>query len=322
MTPNRNLIVAVVLVLFATALLVSSLDYSSDVLRSGGGPDQSYAFVGSPQAPGNRTPVPGSAVEPVVKPDVASNASDPFLGLFRRNPGNGGPSADVRDSGASLLITGLIAAAVAVVSATAFIIVRRRRKALGSVVQPIETAPAQPDPVPDLVEGLFRLRFPSIREPFPLTWGAGEPLEMEIVSQECAAAVAMLSVDGGEQFAIRLESGRAVVPLMFAKGIHQVRVSPIGGVRPAGCSVATLRIVDYREEIVRMFNDLCHRLRPSRDEALTPRELERTAGAGMPEAEQKLLETAVATFEVANYSLHDIRRADFEIMYLSGRGVT
>jgi hypothetical protein len=73
-----------------------------------------------------------------------------------------------------------------------------------------------------------------------------------------------------------------------------------------------------------MFNDLCLRFLPAPGESgyeMTPRELGLSISAQLPEAKQKLLDEAVAAFERANYSLHDIHRADYEVMYMSERGV-
>ena len=53
---------------------------------------------------------------------------------------------------------------------------------------------------------------------------------------------------------------------------------------------------------------------------LTPRELERSVGAQMPETRRRWLDAAVTTFELANYSVHDIRRADLSECMCRKRG--
>jgi hypothetical protein len=163
------------------------------------------------------------------------------------------------------------------------------------------------------------LQFPQIGAPFPLIWGAGDTLELVIVSKDEEIGEAMLTIDDRDDRKILLEKGMARVSLKLNKGDRKVTVSATAGSRPSGDSWANVRIVDYREEIVRMFNDMCRRFTPADD--LTPRELERSLGAQLPETKQKLLGAAVTTFEQANYSLHEIRRTDFERMYTSEMGV-
>jgi hypothetical protein len=323
MTFNKNLIAVVVLVLFATSLLISSLDYSSGIIGSGSGPGSSYSYSGNEDISINHTLGNVSTGGGNVSED-GGNISDPFGGLFFSDPGNGGSSADVRDSGNTLLIIGLIAVVITIVAVIAFIILRKRRRRNVSSVSPTVTAPALPAPAPDSYEGLFQLRFPQIKAPFPLTWGAEEPLELAITCKAESIADARLTIDGGEARFVLLENGMATISLKLEKGYHKVSVSAMSGEHPSGDSWAKVHIVDYREEIVRMFNDLCRRFTSPEDYAgdLTPRELERSVGAQMPETKQRLLGTAVTTFERANYSLHDIRRADYEIMYISETGVT
>jgi hypothetical protein len=319
MTINRNLIAVVLLVLFATALLVSALDYSVDIIGSGGGPAGSYSYSGNPDTSMNHT-LGNMSKGGGHPPEDGVNVTDPFMGLFFSDPGNGSSSADVRDSGNTLLILGLIAAAMAVVAFVAFIIIRRRRRRNASGMSARPTAPVLPAPVPDLYEGLFQLHFPQIRAPFPLTWGADEPLELVITCQDEETGESLLSVDGGEARMVLLENGTATISLKLEKGHHKISVSAIAG----DDSWANVRIVDYREEIVRIFNDMCKRFMGAVQDGddLTPREIERSAGAQMPETKRTWLNDAVTVFELANYSVHQIRRADFERMYRAEMGVT
>jgi hypothetical protein len=121
-----------------------------------------------------------------------------------------------------------------------------------------------------------------------------------------------------------MENGMATVSLRLKKGDHRVTVRATADFLPSGDSWVNVRIVDYREEIVRMFNEMCRRFTSADDgggDVLTPRELERSVGARMPETKRRWLDDFVTTFERANYSVHEIRRADFERMYTSELGV-
>jgi hypothetical protein len=85
---------------------------------------------------------------------------------------------------------------------------------------------------------------------------------------------------------------------------------------------ARVRVVDYREEVVRLFNDLCHRacsrFAPTAVLA-TPRELPGVIGPYMAEAGDRHLDRIITIFEVANYSLHGIKREDYVNSYISIR---
>jgi hypothetical protein len=147
---------------------------------------------------------------------------------------------------------------------------------------------------------------------------------MDIVCNDEATGEAMVSVDGEESRKVLLENGRATVSLALAMGEHKVTVGAVADAGHSGDSWVTVRIVDYREEIMRMFNSMCQRFKIADNRAgdeLTPREIERMVGAQLPESRRPRLDAAVTTFELANYSVHEIRRTDFERMYTSELGI-
>ena len=259
MTFNRNLIAVVLLVLLAASLLISSLDYSGAIIGSGGGPAGSYSYTGNGETPMNHTPEPvglaGGSPE-----KNGGNSTDPLanLGLIFGSQVDGNSSAAVQDSGNSLLIIGVIAAGMAIIAAVAFVILRKRRRRNAISTAALPTLPLSP-PAPESFEGRYQLRFPRIREPFPLTWGTDEPLELAITCKDEATGEAMLSIDGEGPRKVLLENGMATVSLKPGKGKHRVTVSTMACVRPSGDSWVNVCIVDYREEIVRMFNEMCRR---------------------------------------------------------------
>lgn len=329
MTFNRNLIAVIVLVLFATSLLISSLDYTSGIIASRGEPDDpSSNPTDNTNISSGENVVREGEPTPRLAPDTDDGSNkDPWaiFGLQRNDPGNGDPSADIGDSGNSLLIIGIIVAGMAIIATIAFIIIRKRRRNVRSTTDlPVEPTPAVPAPAPVSCEGRFQLSFPQIREPFPNIWGADELLELAIYCKDEATVEVMMSIDGEGARKVLLEDGRARASLKLKKGEHKIIVSAVAGAGPSGVSWVTVHIVDYREEIVRMFNKMCKSFIPAGDRAgneLTPRELERSVGAQMPEKKRRQLDVAVTTFELANYSVHEIRRTDFERMYTSELGI-
>jgi hypothetical protein len=81
-----------------------------------------------------------------------------------------------------------------------------------------------------------------------------------------------------------------------------------------------VRIVDYREEIVRLYNEVVHGLR-AREVALspkmTPREVESRLEGAIPGLSHEAVRDLVDVFEEANYSMHPVVRLAYERMYLA-----
>jgi hypothetical protein len=182
-----------------------------------------------------------------------------------------------------------------------------------------------PDPAQDrasMFEGSYRLSFPMISEPFPLLWGTGEALDIVVAGKDGIREIASVTIDGAHYQDITLEDGAAHITITMEKGRHRIEFAPKEGA--AGPSWVEVRIVDYREEVVGIFNAMYGRFRTGvagiKDD-MTPRELETAMGSALPDGMHGLLGDAVSVFEVANYSVHDIKRPEYEKMYLSRIGI-
>jgi hypothetical protein len=101
-------------------------------------------------------------------------------------------------------------------------------------------------------------------------------------------------------------------------GSYDIKAVLAGETRNAASR--SLRIVDYREEIVRLYNNLVVDLRsnglnlPPR---LTAREIQSCLLASFPVLNDRVTDLLITTFEKADYSLHLISRPDYETMYLA-----
>ncbi len=113
----------------------------------------------------------------------------------------------------------------------------------------------------------------------------------------------------------RLDSGVARTTLVLEKGKHRISVQSAG----QETSWTDIRIVDYREEVVSLFNIMFQNFKvdPIVINEMTPRELEQAVIGGLPETKRIMLDEAVSVFEIANYSIHHIRRHEYERMYIS-----
>ena len=87
----------------------------------------------------------------------------------------------------------------------------------------------------------------------------------------------------------------------------------------------SLRIVDYREEVVRLFNDALQSLRKrgvNLSPDTSPREMERLVSQQWDRSSRDPIEQVVECFEEADYSMHTIIRDHFVRMYLAYRQLT
>jgi hypothetical protein len=319
----KNSIVVIMLVFVSVLMLIASLEYSSNIINAGSEPVDYYSSGDGVPSDGSGKPSP-SQLPGEVKEEKTGDGID--IGQL---PGQGDeskfdPFAAGQDPGPVLAMIVIVAIVLAAISVFAYWIIRRRRgKSSKNTESDLAEPPGTLPDSPRSFEGRYKLRFPQICEPLPLTWGADEPLELAIVCRDEADGEARLSVGDGEARLIRLERGKARVTLRLTKGCHRVTVCPGDRDVPGEASWADVQIVDYREEIVRMFNELCRSLKSGdegvRDE-MTPRELERIVIERMPET-WKAMSAVVTVFEFANYSTHAIRRTEYERMYLSGMGL-
>ncbi|MGE5465335.1 MAG: Ig-like domain-containing protein, partial [Betaproteobacteria bacterium] len=162
----------------------------------------------------------------------------------------------------------------------------------------------------------YVISFPVIEPLLPAVWGTGEELAVHVTG--IPGKPVSLALDDQILLDLTMENGETTVPLILEKGNHRLSVVPATG----GESLATagIRIVDYREEVVRLFNDLYHRASlqfKAATELATPREFLWTVRRQMPDASDRHLDRVITIFEVANYSLHGIGRDDYVKSYLS-----
>jgi transglutaminase-like putative cysteine protease len=154
----------------------------------------------------------------------------------------------------------------------------------------------------------YRLTMPDITGGLPPVWGE-EPLTVAVEGQ---GKRLKLVVDGRAR---RVKIGEPV-RLELGKGEHMLAVR---GLR--GSARSTVRIVDYREEVSRVFRSartawIAQNGLPSNS---SPRQLLGEAGgrADLGPA----METMVDIFERSEYGAHVIGRKEYESMYRASRGV-
>ena len=181
------------------------------------------------------------------------------------------------------------------------------------------TAPATEAPAP---RGLS-VSFPAIKPPLPSVWGVGEELSMLVLlttpegSPMAGAPIGLVAHEHAEEL-LTNGDGEARVSTKFSeKGIYTVTVN----YKPGGMKASQkVRVVDYREEVVRLFNSKFKEARErfkAVKENHTARELMEYLKGETPAATHSALEEMVFLFEEANYSLHPVQRGLYERFYIA-----
>lgn len=211
-------------------------------------------------------------------------------------------------------------ASLSIAAAIVLVIYDRTRKPAkdGSIPGSVTLQSDKPQRVP-----LYRIEYPGIAARLPAVWGAGEPLGVRVLGPQTGNGKLGLYLDGGLTEALTLTDGMASVVLTPGKGSHILTIRAMGGGSEA-LAESEVRIVDYREEVVRIFNDLFHTLRSRFEEIgpdATPRELQWAATSHLPYDKQASIDRIVSAFEIANYSLHAVGREDYVTSYVSMREI-
>ena len=179
----------------------------------------------------------------------------------------------------------------------------------------------------------FFISFPQIREQFALVWGEREPLEVQVKINTTQHKDAHMIVDDGRMGKLELRTGDELTKFALEKGTHtfaivekdsEIRDSEIGhwvtiGKKYSKIVEVKIRIVNYREEVVRLYSEYFLSLKkkdPRIVEETTPREFESIVKEDLPANKLHSLESMVSLFEVANYSLHTITGREYEEMYV------
>jgi len=165
--------------------------------------------------------------------------------------------------------------------------------------------------------------FPQIENPLPPVWGIGEPLTI-------SSRVPVDKAEGEVKFQPQIETRENGIDITMS-GFSQVQVEHVFDkkgetyitVHFSGDKVfgtRKIRIVDYREEIVALFNHLIDSLSAKDipvDRMMTAREIEMKLKEQNPDIAEDTINDIVNGFEAANYSLHPVARKIYIDMYLA-----
>ena len=173
----------------------------------------------------------------------------------------------------------------------------------------------------------LKIVLPDIETQFPNVWGINVKLRIEIVLnndvlEKTQKRETEVFIDGENVGSVKLsQQGRGGFSHVFTKkGEHKVKaiLSRTSGRQPWNAEIK-LHVVEYVEEIIRLYNEFLGELANydiHANNKMTAREIESLilrTGDFDPESLRKV----TTCFEKAEYSNHLTGRKDYEIMYLS-----
>ncbi len=167
------------------------------------------------------------------------------------------------------------------------------------------------------------ISLPQIRPPFPNVWGVNEELEVSVsLTRVEGSPIVNAQIDlefNGEPRVVSTGADGSATTSTFYPSTGSLKISA----SYSGEAVATeldVRIVDYREEIIALFNTKFRDARERFDrieDNYTARELLGYLKTQTPAETHGALGEMTFTFEEASYSLHPIARESYESFYLA-----
>jgi hypothetical protein len=183
-----------------------------------------------------------------------------------------------------------------------------------------------PTPTPVHTHGSqVSIEFPQISSVLPDVWGKDESLLIMFTVEGSKQILENYSLDieFGADSTIRSpinQEGRAAQEHVFRKkGQYQIQAVLVKDVRNGYIPASRIvRIVDYREEIVRLYNEMVGSVKGqglTLSSKMTVREVENRLRKAFPDLSSEITSSLISVFEEANYSLHPVSRPEYEKMY-------
>jgi hypothetical protein len=168
--------------------------------------------------------------------------------------------------------------------------------------------------------------FPQIENPLPPVWGLGEPLTIssralvEKPDSNLQSPPQIKTLDQAIDITVPDYSPVQLEHAFTTQGEFEINVQFGSNTGEKLFGTRKIRIVDYREEIVALFNQLIDSLSArgiNVDRKMTAREIEGQLRVKNPDLTSDVLEDIIRGFESANYSLHPVARRIYVEMYLA-----
>ena len=190
-----------------------------------------------------------------------------------------------------------------------------------------ETDQPEPEPLPDPEPTLLELSLETPAPDLPAVWGEGEQVTVLVRLSVVGGTVLAnsrveLVIPGDARVALHTDdAGRGSYTWQAHEpGDHEfIAEFEESDLYLASTASVPFRVVNFRQEIVRLYNDFVAWAgeRIQRTTGRTPRELEALLTASGESMDFRAVDEIISRFEEADYSEHEIRRRQYESMYRS-----
>ncbi len=188
-----------------------------------------------------------------------------------------------------------------------------------------ESDEPEPEPVPDPEATSLELAIESPAPDLPAVWGPGEQVTVLVtLSVEDGPVLPHLwlelQIPGGERVPLQTDQQGRCDYTWQADTLGEFAFTAEFGESDqylASTASAEFRVVDFREEIVRLYNNFAAWTGEliARTSGRTPRELESILVASGESMDFRAVDEIISRFEEADYSEHEIGRRQYESMY-------
>lgn len=232
----------------------------------------------------------------------------------------------------ALAVAGYAGSRMRLVPTPGFLARRRETAAAGEALGPGEEDAEDEEAAEPRAPTALALAFDKPAADLPDVWGVGENVGVSVTVVDAdggpLAGMEVLAAVNGEEPEALVTGDDGVCALRWAAdGIGERRVSAEFAGNEAALPASdsqSLRVVDFREEIVRLYHaflEWASDRTGSPLDQMTPREVELLlVSRGLP-VSQKALDEIISRFEEADYSEHLIARRHYESMYRAWRAV-
>lgn len=174
------------------------------------------------------------------------------------------------------------------------------------------------------------ISFPDIENTLPSVYGIKELFHVTIFlkdEKERILPSQTCEVDWGDEETLRFISKvkpTEITHVYQEKEKYSITVRYVDKSGKEVSSWRTIRIVDYREEMVRMFGEMLERLNVADTKIgpdMTPREVERLLVGRLEGVSKESIRRVIEGFEEANYSTHPVNRDSYIKMYRAIREI-
>ncbi|MBS3778607.1 MAG: hypothetical protein KGY50_04905, partial [Candidatus Thermoplasmatota archaeon] len=234
------------------------------------------------------------------------------------------PIESAEDSSMNLLI---IAAILSGIIITTFVIIwlmkKRKQQPFDKSKKGKENKSDHPPIPPSTTANGITIFFPDIKNDFPHVWGINEKLRIigQLKNKQNENLV-NISIPEEIETTKPISNGKTMFSHTFShKGTYTITLKNNNRGHPSLMGEETIKIVDYREEIITLFNTVLEQYNSANSSNplpvnSTPRDLEQRL-AQLSNIKKEYSTLLRKIFEEAEYSIHKIDRQKYETMYVA-----